>query len=181
MSVVIWYLDRAAGLLAYPSLTLAVLTGIGYNSPSFGVLHAVAQRVHIEVSVFAMIVTLLHALIGVVDTWNVLSGEVPPPAYSLSYFSAGVIVGGGALLLLVVAVLGFTDPGRFSRPWGPRVVHTFAYGGFIFGTIHAAAIGTDIPGLIIPVLGSTAVFISYVLCLRVLVQRGMLPGVGVNQ
>jgi len=84
-------------------------------------------------------------------------------------------------LLLVVAVLGFTDPGRFSRPWGPRVVHTFAYGGFIFGTIHAAAIGTDIPGLIIPVLGSTAVFISYVLCLRVLVQRGMLPGVGVNQ
>ena len=93
----------------------------------------------------------------------------------------GVVVGGGALLLLVVAVLGFTDPARFSRPWGPRVVHTFAYGGFMFGTIHAAAIGTDIQELIIPLLGPTAVFISYVLCLRVLVQRGMLPGVEVNE
>jgi hypothetical protein len=116
-------------------------------------------------------VTLLHAGLGVLDAWFVLTGRVPSPAYSVSYFVGGVTVGLGALLLLVVAVLGFTDPGRFDRPWGPRVVHAFAYAGFAFGTIHAAAIGTDLPGLIRPVLGPSVAFLVYVLLLRVLVLR----------
>jgi hypothetical protein len=181
MSELVWFLDRGAALVTYPALYLAVLTGIFYNTESFGVLHEAAQRVHIELSVFAMLVTLLHAALGILDTWFVLTGQVPAPAYSLSYFLAGIAVGVGALLLLVVAVLGFTDAKRFSRPWGPRTVHSFAYGGFAFGTIHAAAIGTDIVGLIRPLLGTTLVFLVYVLLLRVLVLRGNIPGVSVSQ
>ena len=88
-------------------------------------------------------------------------------------FVGGIVVGAGALLMLVVAVLGFTDPGRFSPPWGPRVVHTFAYGGFAFGTIHAAAIGTDVVGLVRPVVAPSLVFLLYVLLLRLLVLRGV--------
>lgn len=176
MSQLVWLLDRGAALVAYPALYLAVLTGIFYNTEAFGALHDAARRVHIEISVFAMLVTLLHAGVGVLDTWFVVSGQAPEPAYSLSYFLGGVVVGVGALLLLVVAVLGFTDAKRFDQPWGPRVVHGFAYGGFAFGTIHAAAIGTDMMGLVRPVLGPTVMFLVYVLVLRMLVLRGFTPG-----
>ncbi|MFB6121474.1 MAG: hypothetical protein ABEJ68_10200 [Halobacteriaceae archaeon] len=90
----------------------------------------------------------------------------------MSYFVGGVVVGVGALLLLVVAVLGFTAPERFDQPWGPRVVHGFAYGGFVFATIHAAALGTDVAGLIVPLLAPSVTFLAYVLLLRLLVLRG---------
>jgi len=69
-------------------------------------------------------------------------------------------------------VLGFTDAKRFERPWGPRVIHSFAYAGFAFGTIHAAAIGTDLPGLVRPLLGPSVAFLVYVLLLRLLMLRG---------
>lgn len=181
MSAVIWYLDRGAALVAYPALYLAVLTGVLYNTESFGVLHEAARRVHIEVSVFAMIVTLLHAGLGVLDAWFVITGQVPAPAYSMPYFLGGVAVGAGALLMLVVAVLGFTDATRFQRPWGPRVVHAFAYAGFAFGTIHAAAIGTDLLGLVRPVLGPSVAFLVYVLLLRIFVLRGIAPPASTSQ
>jgi len=177
MSNLVWLLDRGAGLVAYPALYLAVLTGIFYNTEAFGILHEASRRVHIELSVFAMLVTLLHAGLGILDAWSVLSGQAPAPAYSMSYFLGGVVVGVGALLMLVVAVLGFTDAKRFDQPWGPRVVHGFAYGGFVFGTIHAAAIGTDIAGLIVPLLGPSVLFLVYVLLLRLLVLRGGVPSV----
>jgi hypothetical protein len=172
MSQLVWLLDRGAALLTYPLLYLAVLTGVLYNTDAFGVLHRAAQRIHVELSVFAMIVTLLHAGLGLLDTWFVVTGQAPAPAYSMPYFLGGVAVGAGALLMLVVAVLGFTDANRFQRPWGPRVVHSFAYVGFAFGTIHAAAIGTDLAGLIRPLLGPSVAFLVYVLLLRLLVLRG---------
>jgi len=171
MAQLVWLLDRGAALVTYPLLYVAVLTGIFYNTESFGVLHEAAQRIHIELSVFAMIVTLLHAGLGVLDAWFVVSGQVPAPTYSMSYFLGGVAVGVGALLVLVVAVLGFTDAKRFQRPWGPRVVHSFAYVGFAFGTIHAAAIGTDLTGLVRPLLGPSVAFLVYLLLLRLLVLR----------
>ncbi|CCQ36126.1 uncharacterized protein Nmlp_1939 [Natronomonas moolapensis 8.8.11] len=173
MSQLVWLLDRGAALITYPLLYLAVLTGIFYNTESFGVLHEAARRIHVELSVFAMIVTLLHAGLGVLDAWFVVIGAVPAPAYSMPYFFGGVAVGAGALLMLVVAVVAFIDPKRFQRPWGPRVVHSFAYAGFAFGTIHAAAIGTDLTGLVRPLLGPSVAFLVYVLLLRLLVLREM--------
>lgn len=171
MAALVWYLDRAAALVAYPGLYLAVLTGILYNTKEFGVLNDAARRIHIELSVFAMLVVLIHAGLGVLDAWFVATGQVPQPAYSMTYFLAGCAVGVGALLMLVVAVLGFADAGRFRGTWGPRVVHGFAYAGFAFATVHAAAIGTDVMGLIRPVLGTTTAFLVYVLLLRFVVLR----------
>lgn len=171
---VIWYLDRGAALVAYPALYLAVLTGILYTARSFGPLYRLARKIHIEVSVFAMLVTLLHGVLGALDTWFIVTGSAPHPAYSTAYLLAGVVVGVGALQVLVVAVLGFLDTKRFDRPWGPRVVHAFAYGGFAFATIHAAAIGTDVAGLVRPVFGPALAFLAYVLLLRLLAANGRL-------
>lgn len=170
----IWYLDRASGLVAYPALYLAVLTGIFYNARAFGSFHEAARRIHVELSVFAVLVTLLHGILGALDSWLVLTGQVPEPAYSTRYLLAGVGVGVGALLVLLVSIVGFLDARRFDRPWGPRVVHAFAYAGFAFATVHAAALGTDVLGLIRPTIAATTAFLVYVLLLRLLTQRGHL-------
>lgn len=172
----IWYLDRATALVAYPTLYLAVLTGIFYNTDAFGSLHRAARKVHIEVSVLAMLVTLAHAVLGIADTYLVATGQVPQPAYSTGYMLAGVGVGLGALFLLVVAVLGFLSPQRFDRPWGPTIVHAFAYGGFAFATVHAVAVGTDVVVLARPLGAAALAFLAYVLLLRLLVRvRPSLP------
>lgn len=173
----VWYLDRATALVAYPALYLAVLTGIVHNTDRFGWLTRAARRIHVEVSVLAMLVTLVHGLLGVVDTYLVATGQAPQPSYTVGYMLAGVGVGIGSLLLLVVAVLGFLDPARFERPWSPTVVHAFAYGGFAFATVHAVAVGTDVVTLATP-LGTAAIaFLFYVLLLRLFAQwrPGLFP------
>jgi hypothetical protein len=174
----LWYLDRASALVAYPALYMAVLTGIFYNTRTFGLLHEAARRVHIEVSVFATLVMLLHGLLGLVDSWVVVTGQVPAPNYSMAYFVGGVVVGVGALFVLLVAVLGFVDPRRFDRPWGPREVHAFAYAGFGFATIHTVAIGTDVGPMLRTLLLVSLGFLVYVLVLRGLVTAGLLDLTG---
>lgn len=168
----IWLLDRATGLVAYPALYAATVTGLIYGERRFGTLWTLARRVHVEIAVFALVVTLAHGLLGTVDAWLVVSGRAPEPAYGTAYLLAGVAVGGGALLVTVVAALGFLDPARFPAPWGPRVVHGFAYAGYVFATFHAAAIGTDVFGLVRPVIVPATAFVAYLLALRVLVSYG---------
>jgi len=164
--MLLWYLDRATALVAYPALYLAVITGVPYGAPGMGALYDAARRVHLEVAVFALIVTLAHAAIGLLDAAFVVTGAVPPPSYPIPYFVAGVVAGGGALALTVVAVLGFLDARRFPRPWGPRVVHAFAYAGFAFGTVHAVAIGTDVGHVARVGILVGSGFVGYLLLLR---------------
>jgi len=166
----VWLVDRAAGLVSYVVLYLAVLTGIFYNAERFGVLQDAARRVHVEVSVLATLLLFGHAAVGLLDTWLVVDGQVPQPAYSTTYLLAGVVVGAGGLTLIVVAILGFLDPRRFQRPWTPQVVHAFAYSGFAFATVHAAAVGTDVVGLVRPALVAGSAFLVYVLALRLAIR-----------
>jgi len=168
----VWYLDRAAGLLAVAALYVAVLSGIFYNARGFGWFHEAARRVHVEVSVFALALVGMHGLLGVFDTWLVLAGAAPVPAYGRTYLLVGVAVGVGALLTLAVAVLGFVDARRFERPWSPTVVHAFAYAAFAFGTIHAAAVGTDLVGLLRPAVVGSGSFLVYALLLRTVARNG---------
>jgi len=169
MSALIWYLDRATAIVAYPALYAAVVSGVLFNTPAFGVLHRVARKHHITVSMFATIMLLVHGILGVVDSWLVVSGQVPAPSYSLTYFIAGSLVGVTALCIIIVAVMGFLDPRRFTRPWTPRVVHAFAYGGYVFATIHTAAIGSDVGFTERLMLLSGLGFIAYLLVLRMAV------------
>ncbi|WP_136716332.1 hypothetical protein [Halorientalis salina] len=170
----VWLLDRATGLVAYPALYAATVTGVFYGESAFGTVSALARRVHVDVAVFALVVTLVHAVLGTVDTWLVATGQAPEPSYGTAYLVAGSVVGAGALLLVVVAALGFLDATRFEAPWGPRVVHGFAYSGYGFATVHAAAVGTDVLGLVRPVVVPATAFVAYLLALRILVAYGPL-------
>ncbi|MHB9287074.1 hypothetical protein ACKVMT_08545 [Halobacteriales archaeon Cl-PHB] len=169
----VWLVDRASGLLAYAALYLAVVTGVFYNARDFGWLTAAARRTHVEVSMLALALLALHGVVGALDTWFVVSGETPAPPGGTDYLLVGVAVGVGALLVLVVAVLGFVDARRFDRPWSPKVVHGLAYVGFAFATVHAAAVGTDVAGLVRPALVGGGSFVVYALLLRTLRRQGV--------
>jgi len=174
VSQLVWLLDRAAGLVALPALSLSVLTGIVYSADRFGPLYRAARRIHIEVAVFATIVMVVHGALGVLDAWFVVSGAAPAPAYSTSFLLAGTAVGVGGLFLLIVSVLGFLDARRFERPWGPRVVHAFAYGGYAFAVVHAVAVGTDVGSVVRSALLASTAFLAYVVVLRALADAGVL-------
>lgn len=162
----VWLLDRALGLVAYPVLYLAVLTGILYRARRFGPLHEAAQRVHIEVAVLALLVTVAHGGLGLLDAGLVFTGRSPMPAFGPTYLLAGLAVGGGAFVVLIVSVLGLLEPWRFGGAWSPRLVHALAYVGFGFATVHAVAVGTDVVGLVRPALIASTAFLGYVLVLR---------------
>jgi len=174
----VWYLDRATAIVAYPALYLAVVTGVTYNTPAFGSVCQAARRVHFDVAFFAIIVMVGHAVLGTLDAVFIVTGAAPKPAYSMTYFVGGVVLGGVATAVLVVAVLGFLDPRRFSRPLTPKVVHALAYGGFAFATIHAVAIGTDVTGLVHAAMVSGVGFLVYVLLFRLAVEVGIVRGSG---
>lgn len=140
----LWLVDRATGLLAYPALWAAVVTGVWYDARAFGVLRDAARAVHIPVAAFASLLVVAHAVVGTVDVAFVATGRSPVPAYGLQFLVAGTVVGAGALLVLAVAVLAFLDPLRAARPWSPRVVHALSYVGYAFATVHAVAVGTDV-------------------------------------
>ncbi|MDY6775414.1 MAG: hypothetical protein SV253_04965 [Halobacteria archaeon] len=162
----LWYIDRAAGLVSYVSLYLAVLTGVFYNTKRFGELNRAADRVHVPISVFATLTVLGHGVVGAFDTLAILDGAVPSPNYPINFFVNGVLVGVGGLLLLMVAVIAFLDPRRFDRPYSPRVVHAFAYGGYAFATVHTVAVGTDIGRLLRVSILSSVAFVVYLLIVR---------------
>lgn len=174
----LWIVDRASALVAYPALFLAVLTGIFYASPRFGPIHDAANRVHVEVAVFAALVTVLHGIVGTLDALAVVSGTVPSPALPRSYVAVAALVGAGALLLLAVAVVGFVGVARFDGRWTPRAVHGFAYVGFGFATLHAVAVGSDVGALARTAILAATLFLVYALVLRVLAERGVVgpPG-----
>lgn len=141
----LWYLDRGSGLAAYVLLWLAVFTGIFHVARRLGPLQRAAKIVHVPASVLASAALLVHVAVGLVDASLVFRGSVPHPAYSDAYFLAGLLTGSASLLLIVTSVAAFVDARRFQRPWDPKLVHAFSYGGFAFAGIHAAAVGSD-PG-----------------------------------
>lgn len=169
----IWYLDRAAGLVGYATLWLAVLSGIAYNAKRLGALHRASRVLHVPASVLASVTVLLHAAVGLVDTGLVALGDVPHPAYSDLYLGIGVAVGIAALVILVTATLAFLDPKQFERPWDPRLIHTFAYAGFAFATVHAIAIGTDVWAFVEPGLVALTFFLFVALVARFVTERGV--------
>lgn len=174
----LWYLDRGSALAAYVLLWLAAITGVLHGARGFGGLHEAARKAHVSVSVLASAALLLHVAVGFYDASLVVAGSVPHPPYSDAHFAMGLVVGVGALMLIVTSVLGFVDAKRFERPWDPRTVHAFAYGGFAFATVHAVAIGTDVVGLAFPALIAASIFLVYLLVLRARSARATAKGGG---
>ncbi|MFB6080355.1 MAG: hypothetical protein ABEJ81_05100 [Haloferacaceae archaeon] len=140
----VWLLDRGTALVTLPALWVAVLTGVFYRTRRPALFHRFSDRYHLRISMFAVLVAAMHAVVGSLDALLLGLGLAPAPNYPGWLFLAGVAVGLLSLVALAVAVLSFLAPWRFSNP---SLVHALAYLGFAFGVVHAVAIGTDVVGL----------------------------------
>jgi len=161
-TLALWYTDRGSAIVLYPALWAAVVTGAARRVDALPGLRDVSRRYHVHVSVFAVLLGLLHGVLGTLDTAVIFDGAAPMPAYGPVVLLVGVAVGA---LFTGIAVLGFLDPRRFDRP---GVVHALAYLGFAAGTLHALAVGTDVTVLVVQgVFGSLGV-VAFVLAVRVL-------------
>ncbi len=153
-----------------------VVTGCSHgHSLQHGViwmLHEAAQRIHIELSVFAMIVRC-----DTQDSVCWTRGSSSPDRFQRRHTRCRTSSAASPW------VRGHCSACRrrsrlYCRETLPATVGATrrplrCYAGFAFGTIHAAAIGTDLTGLIRPLLGPSVAFLVYVLLLRQMVLRGM--------
>ena len=167
----LWIADRAAALVTYWAMALSVITGVLYRVQVLGVLARASKHLHVPASVLATLGLLAHGVMGLIDAVLVWTGEAPEPAYGMRYLMAGVAVGIGALWVTLVGVFGFLDAKRFKRPWDPRTVHLFTYGGFVFGSLHAVAIGSDVGAVMRALMIGATVLIVYTLLLRMVLER----------
>ncbi|MFB6183316.1 MAG: hypothetical protein ABEI96_02070 [Haloarculaceae archaeon] len=140
----LWLLDRGTALVALPALWAAVFTGVFFRTRWPAVLHRFSDRWHTRISMFALLVAAMHAVVGTLDAVLLGAGLAPAPNYPGWLFLAGVIVGLLSLAATLVAVASFLAPWRFDNP---SLVHALAYVGFGFGVVHAVAIGTDVVGI----------------------------------
>jgi len=164
-TLALWYADRGSAVVLYPALWAAVATGAARRLPVLPVLRDASRRHHVTVSVFAVLVGLIHGVLGTVDTAVILDGAAPMPAYGPTVLLGGVAVGAVGALLTGIAVLGFLDPRRFDRP---VVVHALAYLGFGVGTLHALLVGTDVTELVVQGVLGLLLAVAFLLAVRVL-------------
>jgi predicted ferric reductase len=146
-SHLIWYLNRATGIVLLAVLTLSVALGVlatrGGSSrwPRFAL-----QSLHRNVSLLACTLLLAHAASPVIDTYvnhYVPIGPLDPVVPFVSAYKP-LALGLGTLaldVLVAVVVTSLARPRLGLRTWFG--VHLLAYAGWGLGILHGFLMGTD--------------------------------------
>ncbi len=139
-----WYLNRAAGLVAYLLLFAAVFLGLSMTG---GVLERFLRRYrvydfHRFVSLLALGATVFHVMIVLPDRFirfGVLDLVVPfVSPYKPLYTAMGIF----GLYLMAVIVGAFYVRNLISyRAW--RLLHYGTFAAFVLALVHSIGAGTD--------------------------------------
>ena len=140
----LWYLTRAAGLVAYLLLWLSTVWGLGVASKIFDplVYRAFTFDVHEFISLLAIGFTLLHIGALLADQYMAFSlAQVLVPFitdYRPLWIGAGII---GTYLTLLVTVTFYVR--RWIGQKTFRAIHLFSFVAYIAVTLHSIFAGTD--------------------------------------
>lgn len=148
----LWYLARAAGVMALLALTLSTALG-AFTSGNrgragiavIGRFHL--QRLHLGAAVTALTLLGLHLTALVVDANSGVSAQAVLVPLAASYRPLAVALGVLALYTIVgVSLLGaargrMAASASLARRW--RVLHGLAYGGWLLAIGHGITAGTD--------------------------------------
>ena len=144
MSIAVWYLMRASGVVSLLLLTLVSALGIATVSrwspgrlPRF-----VTLGLHRNVSLLAVAFLSVHVVTAIADPYayvNLVSVVVPAPSdrYGLWLGLAAVAFDIIAALVITSALRGRIAP----RAW--RAVHLMAYVAWPVALLHGAGMGSD--------------------------------------
>jgi sulfoxide reductase heme-binding subunit YedZ len=148
----LWYLARAAGVMALLALTVATALGAGGASRARRSRRGVArrfalQRLHIAAAVTALGLLVTHVAALALDAQSGVSAKAVVVPMASAYRPVAVSLGVLAMYtVLIVAVVGAARGRVASSAWAARrwrSVHALSYGGWVLAIAHGALAGTD--------------------------------------
>ena len=148
----LWYIARAAGVMALLALTLATALGAGGASRSARIQAAVAwrfalQRLHLAAAVTAVGLLVTHLAALILDTHSGIAANAIVVPMASAYRPVAVSLGVLAMYtVVVVAIFGATRGRLASSAWAARqwrAVHALSYLGWALAIAHGALAGTD--------------------------------------
>jgi sulfoxide reductase heme-binding subunit YedZ len=142
---ILWYLNRATGIVLLVLMTLAVVLGVLVRRhgrlpglPRFGVV-----GLHRNVALLSVLLLLAHVVTAVVDSYVDIGWPDVLVPFLAGYRPVAVGLGTLALDLLVLIVVTSLLRGRLPlRLW--QVVHRTAYLLWPVAFVHGVAAGTDL-------------------------------------
>lgn len=145
MSPLVWWVDRAAGLVLLVLLTLAVLSGLltTRSRRPRGVPAFATIALHRNLALLALSLLGLHVATSVLDRFvEIRWWQALVPATS-GYRPVGVGLGTVAVDLLLAVVATSLFRHRLGlRAW--RTVHLLVWPAWLLGIGHALTLGTDL-------------------------------------
>ena len=140
----LWYLNRASGLVLLVLLTLALLLGqlATARMPSGLLPRFVTVELHRNISIAALALLVLHVLSSVADGFvDIAASDVFVPLRS-PY--RPVWLGLGTVALDLLAMVALTTVVRHRIPYrGWRAVHCLSYAAWLLAGLHGLGTGTD--------------------------------------
>lgn len=141
---VLWWLGRAAGLVAYLALAASMLFGALVSSKGAGGLahRAGVFELHQQWTLAAVVATVLHVLPTVADAeWGV------GPLAALVPFAATSLTGPVALGTIALWGLAIIAASSWLRQYVPyrawRAIHAISFGVFLLALAHGITAGPD--------------------------------------
>ena len=144
-SVVLWYLDRASGIVALVLISLTVVLGVVVQRqgrlpglPRFG-----GVLVHRGVALLSALFLLVHILSAVIDTYVPIGGWAAFLPFTSGWRPGAIALGTLSSDLVVLIVLTSLLRGRIPvRLWRP--IHWTAYLMWPLAFFHGLTAGTDL-------------------------------------
>jgi predicted ferric reductase len=149
-SPLLWYLNRATGLVLLVLLTMTVVLGVLAASTTSGragrgLPRFVPQTLHRHLALFAVTFLGAHVVTAVVDTYVDIRWWQAFLPVGATYQPLWLGLGAVALdVLLVVSVPSAVRTRLSQRAW--RAVHLLAFVAWPVSVAHGVGIGTDVTG-----------------------------------
>jgi DMSO/TMAO reductase YedYZ heme-binding membrane subunit len=180
VSPLLWWVDRAAGLVLLVLLTGALVTGLRSTAPRrvSGVPRFATLALHRNLALLSLCLLAVHVGTAVADSFvDIAWWQVVVPA-GTGYRPLWVGLGTVAVDLLLAVVATSALRHRVGlRSW--RAVHLLVWPAWLAGVGHALALGTDLhdqtPWAVLPVC-ACLVAVALAGAARLAALRGAEPG-----
>lgn len=137
-----WWLARALGFVAYGALWTSILSGLAMSAKGGGLFDLKwVLDIHQETTLMAVIASVLHATVMVVDSASGVSPLAVLVPLASARLTGPVTIGTLALLGLgVVALTSWMRARVGVKAW--RAVHAAAFGVWLLGLLHGVYAGS---------------------------------------
>jgi predicted ferric reductase len=141
----LWYLNRASGVVLLALLSLSVVLGVLATGgrPGRGVPRFVSQSLHRNVALIALVALAVHVVTAIVHDYVDIRWWQAFVPIGAAYEPVWMGLGTLAVDLIAVIVITSLLRGRLGHSaW--RTIHVLSWAAWVVALAHAVGIGTDL-------------------------------------